>query len=623
MISNNINETLTKYVGNAVTPLFLLLTLLLSSCNDYLDVNSESQGEVDEKFTTADELRSATAYLYAAPWYLYNTSNIWTLGDVRANNFLGLGTSGDQYETACALTNSSSGVLSNSWRSLYNVITKSDYVIEDYAPKALANGVDTTDVYACEGEARFMRGLAYWFLAINWHDVPIIENPDSYADNPYANAVMFQDVIDYALRDMQFAAQWLPKTDTKGRVTKCSAEGMLGRLYLTAADFARGGLYDETGLARNGSSSNEALAEKFYAASKVASKYAIDNANAAGYGLMDDFEDLYKVKNNNNKETLFGLQWVEGSDTYGLGNVTQSSFAYNRYLVGDLSAWGLGCRASYDFVHQLLTYGGLSRLRGSIFADKQVYNYLGAAYSGYWKVGYEDSKGDSTGTYYNQIECPIKKFVVGGPKDTENKAIDGNSSLVTPMLRLSEVYLNYVDACIGSGNSTSNPAALALMEKVRRRAWKMELEGTSPLIYPYDDVKSITKDDLFIEYRMETFMEGLFWSMITRRSFYDMGWTLKYLNNTLRLDSGKEETMLTNYRWWGYDYDYNANSIGTISLDNSANEGAKGAAEMVSGITDGKVDHTAANTVWTLPYPQQETSQDPLLLKDPIHFTFK
>ena len=81
--------------------------------------------------------------------------------------------------------------------------------------------------------------------------------------------------------------------------------------------------------------------------------------------------------------------------------------------------------------------------------------------------------------------------------------------------------------------------------------------------------------------------------------------------------------MLTNYRWWGYDYDYNANSIGTISLDNSANEGAKGAAEMVSGITDGKVDHTAANTVWTLPYPQQETSQDPLLLKDPIHFTFK
>lgn len=594
----------------------------LPSCNDYLDVDSDTQGEVDKKFTTVEELRNATAYLYAQPWYLYNSTNIWTLGDARANNFLGLGISGDQYEISCSISNSSNGVLSNAWRSLYNVITNSDYVIEDYVPQALKNGVDTASVYACEGEARFMRGLAYWFLAINWHDVPIIEHPVDYADNPYAHAVMFEDVIDYALRDMNFAATYLPVSDTKGRVTKLSAEGMLGRLYLTAADYAMGGHYSADGLSRNGAANATALAEKFFAASRTASKYVISNAANRGYGLMDNFEDLFKVQNNNNKETLFGLQWVEGSDTYGVGNVTQNSFAYNRYLVDDLPAWGLGVKASYDFVHQLLQYGGLARLRGSIFADKQVYNYLGAAYAGYWKVGYEDSKGDSTGTYIAQKECPVKKFVVGGPKDTDGKAIDGNSSLVTPMLRLAEVYLNYVDACIGTSNSTTDATALSAIDKVRRRAWKMEIDGTSPLTYPYDDVNSISRDELLVEFRMETFMEGLFWSQIKRRSFYDMDWALKYLNNTLRRETGMESTTLTNYRWWGYDYDYNASKIGNISLDNVANEGARLAADVVSGITDGKLDHTLSNTVWTLPYPQQETSQDPYLLQDPVHFDF-
>ena len=54
----------------------------------------------------------------------------------------------------------------------------------------------------------------------------------------------------------------------------------------------------------------------------------------------------------------------------------------------------------------------------------------------------------------------FKKQVVGSAEDTNNIAIAGNSGFCTPMLRLAEVYLLYVEACMGTSDELTDRDAL-------------------------------------------------------------------------------------------------------------------------------------------------------------------
>jgi hypothetical protein len=54
---------------------------------------------------------------------------------------------------------------------------------------------------------------------------------------------------------------------------------------------------------------------------------------------MTDYEQLFRVQNNNNSESLFALQYVPGSSTYGVGNSMQNNLAYSTDLTNGLNAW--------------------------------------------------------------------------------------------------------------------------------------------------------------------------------------------------------------------------------------------------------------------------------------------
>jgi len=597
--------------------LCLLCSGILSGCSDFLDIDSDTQREREEAFKTYEDLRKSTAFMYAMPWYLFNSSNVWVLGDVRANNYCGSGADGPIYDIAAFSERSENMRVSEMWKSLYNVVTNADYIIYEYSPIALKNNVNKDKVNECIAEARFMRGVAYWYLSLYWHDVPIIEDPEAHESNYSINSSRFEDVLEYAIRDMEFAADSLPSSDVSGRVARNSAKGMLGRFYVTAGTYAAGNHFTEHILNMYGKGSNQELSEYFFEQAKTVCADVIENSK---HGLMDDYEDLFKVKNNNNKESLFALQWVPGSDIWGLGNVNQNNLAYDRYVVGDLPAWGLGAFASYDFVKQSFKYSGLSRIRGNMFADQQVYDYLGGKYAGYWKVGY--LKGDSTDTAVSVREWHMKKFVVGSEKDTDGIALDGNSGLATPMLRLAEVYLLYVEACMGNSNSTSDTKALEYMKKVRERAWRMELNGSSPLAYPYTSVTEVTREDLFFENRMEFFMEGLFWSQIVRRSYLDMNWVVSYLNNELKYTN----EYLGNHRWWYYACNYDAANVGKFSSSSpESSTGSETVSKVVHNfdeVNDYIHSATADGRVWALPYPTKDLSINPMLSQKPIHYNF-
>jgi hypothetical protein len=572
--------------------------LLLTGCEDFLHVASDTQKQAGESFRTIDDLRAATAYLYAKPWFDFNSSGYKVL-EARANNIDADGTNSAFLTYAMFAETSGTEGLDNTWNSLYNVITQSGYVVNHYAPTARDSGVDEEKANACEGEARFMRGTAYWYLAMIWHDVPIIDSPEQFVLNPLVNCNRFEDVMQYAINDLEYAVRWLPDTDDKGRITKYSAEAMLARLYLTAANFAMGGHFSTEYLQRNEADSNKALTTNYFSQAKTLTNDVI--VNGAQYDLMDDYEDLFKVKNNNNEETLFGLQFVPSVTTYGLGNSRQDGLAGSSDLTGGMNAWGGSVYGSYDMIHLYVLDGGLSRLRGNLFVASYNYPYLGThTANGSWTVTNE--------------KCNIKKFVVGSSQDTEGIAINGNTGLVTPIIRMAEVYLMYAEAVMGTADETTDAVAIERYNKIRERAFFMNIAD-------YQPADKIARNDLFKERRMEFFMEMLIWPDIKRRSFYDNEWVEKYLNNQLKDED--EETELTNWIWYAYTYNPSkyAENHGWNNSPRSAGIVPQTA---VHDAASNAFVHSseAADNIWALPYPETEASKNALLNEAPVPYNF-
>jgi hypothetical protein len=90
-------------------------------------------------------------------------------------------------------------------------------------------------------EARFMRGMAYFYLARVFGDVPIISDPVALANSGDYKVPRYlqKDVLRFVVEDLQYAEQNLPDASYQaGRVTKYAAKGMLSKVYLYMKDYA-------------------------------------------------------------------------------------------------------------------------------------------------------------------------------------------------------------------------------------------------------------------------------------------------------------------------------------------------------------------------------------------------
>lgn len=620
------NKTL-KYICSGLIGIATLV-----SCDDYLDTTNERETPAYNELTSYDALKATTANLYATPWYYFHKRRFVQLGDARANNFyISEPASNDNNAQGTFNEVTENTSLTHAWGSLYNVVTQAAYLIDDYAPYCVNRQVCTQDqANLCIAEARFMRSLAYWYLATYWHDVPIVENATEVSTLAFANR--FEDVMLYAISEAEFAAKNLPtKPYQTGRVTKQTAEALLSRLYNTMGAFAKGDhistefktkILDLYYADDEYYASESSLSRFFYKKAIDASKSVINDAADGGYGMMEDYEQIFRVQNNNCKEVLFALQFVPGSTTYGLCNDNQGQFCYDNCLDNrygqSYSTW-----ASYDFGYVAKRRGGLNRTRANIMPAGMTYNYL------YHEYDTCKVKGSVWTVSEKQSYLPIKKQVVGGPMATDNVANNQNSGFDTPMIRMSEIYLNLTEAQMGYQGieETSDPEILEGINLVRRRAYKYEIEHGCY----QGDYETINLDTLLQERRMEFFMEGLNWSDIVRRSFMgkkDLQHMLDYCNNKLIDVEG--DSIMGCHRMYKYAYtmDSDVNKVGNVKLStsNGSNVIIRQSRQCVHSISDGSYCHGNAvgegDNLWSMVYPPAETNKDRNLLKAPVAFDF-
>lgn len=460
--------------------------LLAGGCGDFLEITPADQ--ITGSSLTADNLSSLTAPLYNRVWFDFNGQFYYGLGDGAAYN-LYAPYSNYIYPFADFTVTGLTGPLVSAWQSFYVVIQQSNKVIIGINESSADQ--DAKNRYIAE--ARFMRGVAYWYLASLWGNVIISENPSALVANPLANAHLRRDVFEFTIRDLEFAAKYLPEAATNGHVNKYSAYGMLSRVYLAFS-----------GLADNESNPNAGTRSQTYL--NLAKKAAEMVINHSSFELMAGYADLFKVENNNNSESMFALQWVPGltSETgYGVINTQQAYFAYSSELTGDDAAWGGWTRCPYDMIQEYEP-GDTIRRRATWMGYGDFYPELNKSGGG---LTWETSNGNQ---WLN-----VKKGVTGSTKD--NAAIGRmNSALNTYMLRLAEVYLNYAEAIMGNDESTADAAALAYFNRVRTRARLTPKE-------------SITYEDIRHERRVEFCMEGQYWYDLVNRAYYRQQEVIAYI----------------------------------------------------------------------------------------------
>jgi hypothetical protein len=529
--------------------LLAIVAVNITSCNDdFLNIEPEDRLLLENFFASESDLKVATAPLYSKVWFDFNDKFYYGLGDGRSNNLFAP-YSDYIYPFTNFTETSLTGPLVSAWQSLYNVVGQSNNTINNIRDNSAAD-IREEAKNAAIAEARFMRGTAYWYLTSLWGDVPVITDNIALVNNPIVPTNPRNDVFEFAIRDLEFAAKHLPETpEREGRLTMWSAYGMLARVYLSYA-----GLH-------NVDDRNSGVRDPEYL--ELARKAAQKVCEESGLELHEDYYELFSLAGNNSPEDLFSLQWVGGTNEYGIINTQQAYFAWNSEITGDDAAWGYYTFASWDMIREY-----------NPEEDIRLYTTF-ATYG----AEYPDINKAAGGYLYEETDrCNVKKGVVGSPKDTDGVVARMNSGLTTKMLRLAEVYLLYAEAILGNDASTTNATALEYFNKVRERAGM-----------PSKD--EITYEDIRYERRIELAMEGQYWYDLVRRSYYRQQEVLNYMNN--------EQDRAVTYEW-----------------DESSGQYVPGDLNTAQQVATATVESLL------LPYPESEMVQNPKLKEDPVPYEF-
>lgn len=490
--------------------------LTLCSCaDDFLDQSNSHQLSQTTFFDSDEAVQKAVWPLYSYVWFDFNDKFYYGMGDGRANNITAQYSNYIYPYTNFTETPLSQG-LTEAWGALYSVVAQSNNTINNISNYSSDNVSDEAKVEAV-AEARFMRGTAYWYIASLWGCGIIYENTADLVNNYVVKANPRTDVMEYAIRDLEYAAAHLPASQKgAGRVTKYSAYGMLSRMYLSMAGITTEGQYNGSNIQTN---FNSGQRNPYYL--DLAKKAAEKVIKESGKSLLNNYADLFGASTiDNNDEALFQLQFMPGSGVGGAGQSMTRFLAWST-MVADQNAWGGATYCSYDLFEEFSNYDDKTlgekvddkvRRHNSVASYGESYPELSTDPSDPYVYGVTESAGNQGAN--------VKKYVIG-TKKVNGFSEPNNSGINTYMLRLAEVYLNYVDAAMGSDDQTTDPTALEYFNAVRKRA-------------PMPVKNVVTYEDLRHEFRMEFAFEGLYWYQLIRRAYSHQQEVVNYLNNQNR-----------------------------------------------------------------------------------------
>ena len=482
--------------------------------NDFLEQKNTYQISQVNFFDNDEAVSQAVMPLYSYVWYDFNDKFYYGMGDGRANNITAQYSEYIYPYTNFTETGLSSG-LTEAWGALYSVVAQANNTINNIANNSTANVSETAKIQGI-AEARFMRGLAYWYISSLWGCAVIYNNTQDLVNNYVVSPSPVADGIEFAIRDMEYAAVHLPSASpATGRVNKYAAYAMLSRFYLSMAGLTTSGRYDGSNVATD---ANRGTRNEYYLdAAKKAAAVVIEKGP---YKLADTYAELFAASTfNNNSESIFQLQFQAGAE----GGLAQSMTRFLAWStqVNQGNSWGGSTYCSYDLWEEFKEYEDQTlgtkvddaiRRHNCIASYGESYPELSANPEKPYVYGETENAGSQGAN--------VKKYVIG-TNAVNGFAVNNNSGINTYMMRLAEVYLNYAEATLGNNGKTTDATALKYFNALRTRA------GVATK-------NSLTFEDIRHEFRVETAFEGLYWYFIVRRGYYQQQEMVNYVNHQHR-----------------------------------------------------------------------------------------
>ena len=547
----------------------------MSSCEDFLNRPTEDNYNTANYYQTDDQCLAGVNYLYNSPWYDFQRGFI-KVGEVLSGNYY--------WGSSPYLTFTVNGTdedLVNMSYSLWAVIGHANTVYDNLKGSPASESVKKQ----CMGECLTWKAMAYFYLVRSFGDIPIIHNnTDELVNGTYNEKyrVMKEDVYEYIIMTLEKALELLPRSSGAGRIDYYCAEGLLAKVYLTKAGV--------TGTL-NADDLNKAAT------------YAKDVIDNSGRSLLSNYSDVFRLANNKSEESLIAWHWSCEGNVWTSQNTLQSDLGIDGFdEFGD--CWGGWSGMSVDlqeaFNVRLLEQNPDSWINNPDTRCQATMMLPGCKYSYFWtdKGGfdylrfiYDDTYNSAaTGTLQSATGSNSVKHLYGNAQDHVNGA--GHSaaymknSLATHILRLSDVYLIYAEAMMGTALQTTDASAIDAFYKVRHRAVPTYVRPTS-----------ITWEDVWKERRLELAMEGDRWYDYVRVAYYNPQFCIDELTGQKRnsfFGLGNLYEAYYNTGSWSVDTD-NMRYNDSVSAPNVTEDS------------------------FTLPFPTEDVVFNPHLMEEPIH----
>ncbi|WP_373059396.1 RagB/SusD family nutrient uptake outer membrane protein [Zunongwangia sp. H14] len=355
------------------------------------------------------------------------------------------------------------GFTTNMWTELYTGIFRANQVLQNLETADLTE----SSKIPIEAEARFLRGLFYFWLATTYNDGEIIihttvpENMDEFSQ-PLSPR---NEVYDLIFSDLQFAQQNLPQTRSSvnlGRATWGAATAILGKVYLY---------------------------EEMFEQARTEFKKIIDSEL---YGLAPDISWNFDIVHEYNSESIFEVNF---SDVVKPGETPNNATTRAADYAPQEAGGDRNVEPAYNLI-QKYKRDELDpedpRNAGQQYSQRAL---ASIAFKGDGQIFYQRSTQEFD--FGVEQEAHVKKFQNWWLAE---EPVDDRSGINERIVRLADVYLMYAETVLKTAENVSE--AIQYVNMVRERSGLLQLNP--------DDYNSeeLMHHLMYIERPLELSFEG-------------------------------------------------------------------------------------------------------------------
>lgn len=272
--------------------IILSATLAIGCTDDFINLEPLAQVTSTNFYQNVSDFNLAANGIYSGFQNRDFNVGLYALGELPTQNATvnaPTGNFGDAfYQINDFIVTSDNRNLQNFWQGSYVVINRANILLE----RSKGVNLNSPLMQNYEGEAYFLRALAYFNLVRVFGDVPLVVRElsprESFAIGRAPVANIYQQIIS----DLEFAERQLPEAwqgANIGRATRWAAKTLLAKVYLTQPN------KDIQGA--------------------ITKLQEVQNSNR--FDLLADFSSVFQASNANNTESIFEIQFKAGLGTLG------------------------------------------------------------------------------------------------------------------------------------------------------------------------------------------------------------------------------------------------------------------------------------------------------------------